>query len=44
MQSRQMKQSQGGAFKQQPNRQAKAQSNRGSKSLKSANQPRPKRR
>ena len=44
MQQRQMKQSQGGAFKTQPNRQAKAQSNRGSKSLKSANQPRPKRR
>jgi len=44
MQSRQMKQSQGGAFKPQPNRQAKAQSSRGSKSLKSANQPRPKRR
>jgi hypothetical protein len=44
MQQRQLKQKQGGAFQMQPNRQAKAQSNRGSRSLKSAKQPRPKRR
>jgi hypothetical protein len=44
LQQRQTKQSQGGAFKMQPKNQAKAHSNRGSKSLKSAKQPRPNRR